>query len=369
MSLLRRLGGAGAATLLGLLTLVPPAAAEPTLTWTQPTVEDSVLDRAGPIRGTIEGEEGETVEQLAVDLVAEPPADGPPCQPDAPDSTLVYTDGNRLEDFELDVRFPCNGRYRITATVTYGNDGLTNTLVRPEPVTSTLNFSVAIPPGQVQGLSADYDGESKEVRLSWAANGESDLLGYVVERNPPGPEGFSRIGPELIAPGETTFTDTGIEDEFRYQVLALRRGPDQNSQIPSEPSQLVTAGPERTTPTLPDDLPAPNSRPPSATGGRPRATPTPAPTAPGGRTRTTSNIFEESLPFDPSQTTVPPSTTEADTDGQASVVAEFDDEAPEDRRRATLVPIAGGLALVMGAMHLFLLSKRAGEAELPVSRS
>ena len=92
--------------------------------------------------------------------------------------------------------------------------------------------------------------------------------------------------------------------------------------------------------------------------------------APTGRTRTTSNIFEETLPFDPSQTTLPapPGTVGEADEGQAAVLAEFDDESSEDRRRATLVPIAGGLALVMGAMHLFLLSKRASEPEIPITR-
>lgn len=373
MSVAHRLSQAGAMGLLALVAVATPAsAAEPTVTWTRPSVEEDVLTEPGPITGTITADGDETIENVRFELVPEAPTNGPDdaCQVNVPTSTQVL-DGSSSEDFEIvdgdgNLDFPCNGRYRLTATVGYETtrvDVPPLTVPFKDTVTSTLNFSVAIPPGQVQGLSADYDGESKQVRLAWAANGEVDLLGYVVERNPPGPEGFVPIGPDLIPPGETAFTDTGIEDEFRYQVLAVRRGADEGGQIRSEPSPLVTAGPERTTPTLPDDLPAANSRPRSATGGRPRATPAPA--APGGRT--SSNIFEETLPFDPSQTV--PSATDTEADGQASVVAEFDDGAPEDRRRATLIPIAGGLALVMGAMHLFLLSKRAGEAELPVSRS
>ncbi|MDQ3461613.1 MAG: hypothetical protein M3471_01050, partial [Actinomycetota bacterium] len=120
-------------------------------------------------------------------------------------------------------------------------------------------------------------------------------------------------------------------------------------------------------PTLPDDIPAPNSRPPESAGGSggggstQRATPAPSPSRPN------SNIFEETLPFDPSQTTLPPPTT-TEPPEDAAVLAEFDDPTQDDRR-ATLVPVAGGLALVVGAMHLFLLSKRAGEPEdIPMSR-
>ncbi|HWH34163.1 MAG TPA: hypothetical protein VNT56_02480, partial [Acidimicrobiales bacterium] len=262
MRLGRRLPAAAVAMVLATSGLAPPAAAEPTVTWSRPTVEDAVLDQAGPIRGTIEGEENDRIERLEFELAAEPPGTGPgdPCVAEAPDAVVVYTDGNRSEDFEADIDFPCNRRYQLTAIVGYGDAGLANTVIPPDPVRATLNFSVAIPPAQVQGFEAAYDEASKEVRLSWAPNPERDLLGYMVERNPPGPEGFSRIGPDLVAPGETAFTDTGIDDEHRYRIVAVRQGPDSGSRLLGEPSAQAQAGPERTEPTLPDDLPAPNAR-------------------------------------------------------------------------------------------------------------
>jgi hypothetical protein len=366
MNAIRRLTAAAAAGILGLLTVVPPASAAepPDLEWTRPTITDRILVEPGPLTGTINGQEGQTIVSLDVELLPEETPEGPCVVEDPP--TQIF-DGSSTQDFEVDAVFPCNGGYEIVASVGYRERGALNTVLGTDPVEGSLLFSVAIPPARVEGFEATYDEASKEVRLTWAPNAEPDLLGYYIERNPPGPSGFSRITPELLPLDQTAFTDPGIEDEHRYQVVAVRRGPRKASQIQGEPSSIVTVGPERTEPTLPDDIPAPNSRPPASAGGSggggstQRATRAPSPSRPN------SNIFEETLPFDPSQTTLAPPTTEPPED--APVLAEFDDEPTRDDRRATLVPVAGGLALVVGAMHLFLLSKRAGEPEdIPMSR-
>lgn len=370
MSVTRRLTAGTAVGILGLLALVPPAsAAEPMVTWTRPSLEDNVLVEQGLITGTITGEETQKIQDFTFGLISDTPAaPDDPCFVEVPDDTVVL-DGNSTDDFELELNFPCNRAYELEVTVGYEDSAgvVGDVLPTRETTTASIGFSVAIPPAQVGGAVATFDEGTREVRLNWTPNAEPDLLGYFVERNPPGPSGFERITPELLAPDQTTFTDPGIEDEHRYQVVAVRRGPQPDSQIQGEASSLLTVGPERTEPTLPDDLPAPNSRPPASSGGSGggggtrRATPAPAPSRPN------SNIFEETLPFDPSQTTLPPPTT-TEPPEDAAVLAEFDDEPPQDDRRATLVPVAGGLALVVGAMHLFLLSKRAGEPEdLPMS--
>lgn len=375
MSGTRRLAALAAGVLgLGLLTVAPPvSAAEPMVEWTRPTIRENVLHEPVPITGTIVGEEGQTIERVSFDLAADPPLDNPEdsCFVEPPDTNMVL-DGNQTETFQLDIQFPCNLTYELTATVDYveplvsvgGDATRTSRTTESRP----FRFSVAIPPAQVEGLDASYDEAAKEVRLTWAPNSEADLLGYFIERNPPGASGFARIGPALLPADQTSFTDPGIDDEHRYQVTAVRRGADPESRLVGEPSSLVVAGPERTQPTLPDDLAAPNSRAPSnaggAAGGSRRSSPPPP-----SRSRTTSNVFEETLPFDPSQTTIPSSEPDPPT-GDAAVLAELDNSSTNDDRRATLVPIAGGLALVVGAMHLFLLSKRAGEPDdIPMSRS
>jgi hypothetical protein len=369
MRAVRRLTAAAAAGILGLMVLAPPAsAADPMVEWTRPSLEDSILEEPGFLTGTITGEETQTIESLEVEItnVAEDTPDQPCVVEDPPTKVLG---GTSSESFELDLEFPCNGTYEIEGTVGFRDTaGVVGAVVPSSETTiASVTFSVAIPPTRVEGFETTYDEGTKEVRLNWAPNAEADLIGYYVERNPPGPEGFSRITPDPLGPDQTSFTDPGIEDEHRYRVVAVRRGPRTDSQIQGEPSSVVAAGPERTEPTLPDDISAPNSRPPASAGGSggggstQRATRAPSPSRPN------SNIFEETLPFDPSQTTLPPPTTEPPED--AAVLAEFDDEPTQDDRRATLVPVAGGLALLVGAMHLFLLSKRAGEPEdIPMSR-
>ena len=369
MSTARRLVAAAAAGILGLVAVGPPAsAAQPTVTWTRPTLEDNVLEEPGLITGTIAGEEDHAIESISFELIPETATSDSddPCFVEPPAETMVFTEGNSTEDFDLELDFPCNRAYELIATVEFGDGSLTDPLLGTEPVTSSIQFSVAIPPGQVSDAAATFDEATREVRLTWAPNSEPDLLGYFVERNPPGPSGFERITPELLPPGQTSFTDPGIEDEHRYRVTAVRRGPTDLQDVQGEASSPLTAGPERTEPTLPDDIPAPNSRPApssggSGGGGTRRSAPAPS------QTRPTSNIFEETLPFDPSRTTLPPPTT-TEPPEDAAVLAEFDDEPTGDDRRATLVPVAGGLALVVGAMHLFLLSKRAGEPDdIPMS--
>lgn len=357
---------------LSLLAIAPPAsAAEPLVKWTRPSLDENVLRQPGAVSGTITGEEDHTITGASFEIVADPPVEGPadPCAVE-PIDNIVYDGVNRTESFEIDVKFPCNGVYELVATIDYEEplvDAVGPVTMTPKTIeTRPLRFSVAIPPAPVQALEASYDQASKEVGLTWAPNSEVDLLGYFVERNPSGPEGFSRITPGLLGADMTSFTDPGIEEENRYQVVAVRRGAQPDSQLAGDPSSWVAAGPERPEPTLPD-LPPPNSGAPSDPGGSSgdggNTTRRPAPPS---RSRSNSNIFEETLPFDPSRTTIAPADTAPPED--AAVVAEFDDASSDDDRRATLVPIAGGLALVVGAMHLFLLSKRAGEPpDIPMS--
>ncbi|CAN5234986.1 hypothetical protein BH24ACT1_BH24ACT1_12090 [soil metagenome] len=354
MSTTRRLA-AVAMGVFSLLLLTPPASAaeRPKVDWTRPT-PNGALEEPGAITGTIttRPEDKQTIKAVSFRLVADPPSQDPedPCLVEQPAIGRTIEGTNAEEDFALKVDFPCNGKYELTATVDYEEPlvvaGVTRTIELPP-----LRFSVAIPPARVQGLEATYDEATREVRLTWAPNTEVDLLGYLVERDPPGREGFSIISGDLLAADQTSFINPGIEDEHRYRVTAVRRGAEPDSRLSGQPTSSLPAGPERTDPTLPN-LPARGSASSPDGGGNQ----TPAPS----RRRPSSNIFEKTLPFDPSRTTIP--STSGEPSGDAAVVAEFEGEPTADRR-ATLVPIAGGLALAVGAMHLFLLSKRAGEPD------
>ncbi len=85
-----------------------------------------------------------------------------------------------------------------------------------------------------------------------------------------------------------------------------------------------------------------------------------------GTAATIDDGFNRNLPFDPSATTTIPASPDSVPPEDAAVLAIDDDSTDEDSRRATMVPIAGGLALMMAAVHLRLLAKRAAEPELPI---
>ncbi len=360
MSGRRLLAAAGAAVFGLLLVATPASAAEPTVDWTNPTDEDPVITTTNGLvlKGTITGDAGDKIRNVSFALLPVGPAepDGDPCravidgEPTfTPERPTPETPQTVPVDFEAPLKVPCNRTYEISATITYCAVALTCEVdVATEETTASLEFEVAIPPAQVTGLNAAYDPATKEVRLTWNPNPEVDLLGYRVLRNPPGRDGFEPL-PELFTAPE--FLDIGIDAPHRYQVVAVREGPD--GPIEGKVSAAVTAGPEPPAPTL-SSTPAPRR----AAGSRP---------AVRKRTPTTVDTgFSRDLPFDPNQTTTSqlPATTEPD--GQAAVLAEFDDDEGDDDRRATLVPIAGGLALLMSAVHLRLLSNRVGEDDIPI---
>lgn len=356
----RRLLAAAGAALFGLLLVATPAsAAPPEMEWTRPTVNDPVLKGPGPITATISTEKDNqkitTVEFELVQPFANPED---PCFVEVPEGQRIqeFTDKSSSKDVKFDVRFPCNGAYELKAYVTY-EDPL---LVIPVPTTElaqpSLRFKVAVPPAQVTGLNATYEPGPKSVGLTWKANTEIDLEGYRILRNPPGPAGFETVAGLVTA---TTFTDPGIDAEHRYQVIAVRAGPD--GRIEGKASTIVSAGPESPQPTAPQVGP-PNQRRPATSSRSTGAN------RPSVRKRTVTTVdtgFSRDLPFDPSQTTTTQlPTTSTEPEGQAAVLAEFDDD--DDDPRATLVPIAGGLALLMSAVHMRLLSKRVGEDDIPI---
>lgn len=367
MSTVRRLLAGATVGVLTLLGLAPAAqAAEPEVMLTS----SNMLEEQGPLQGTINVDpaEGQTLVQTSYDLVPESGSNDPgdPCFVELPEDERIekFPADTTEATFDFDVTFPCNRVYQLVVTVVFEEEGLPLIDPPPDPVSVPLTFSVAIPPAEVEGLEATYDGGTREVRLTWAPNPEPDLVGYLVERNPPGPTGFVRIGDGVMP--ETAFTDPDIGDEQRYRVIAVRRGAGPGSEILGAASRAVTAGPEAPGPTVPDAPPPDRGR----SGPRPSS---PGGNGTGGgsapsQTRTTSNIFEETLPFDPNQTTTTtPGSSEPPED--AAVLAEFDDAGSDaDQQRATLVPVAGGLALLVGALHLFLLSKRAGQSDIPIVR-
>jgi hypothetical protein len=364
----RLLAAAGAAALT--LFAAPPASADPGLTITQPgggtrTFGETtrVDDRdVLVVEGTISADE--PIER--VDFTFEPPIDNDSpqgCKGElltSPAEWFARNDDEKGGTFKLELTSPCNRSYALKATIIH-QDPLPLNVTAPPDANVEGGFGVAIPPAQVRGLEATYDPETREARLTWAANAEPDLIGYYVERSPAGRDNFIRLGDVSTPMTGTSFTDPDIGEKQRYRIVAVRRGATDGSTILSKASLPKTSGPEGPAPAAPAPSPGTggsgDSRP-SGSSGTPR---------PSSRPRTQDNVFERSLPFDPSQT-IPGSgpSSSGSPPGDAAVLTELDGVSEEEQRRATFLPVAGGLALIVGAMHLLVLSKQAGEADIPI---
>lgn len=368
-----------------MLAAVTPVWAAATLFLTEPPPDDPYLRSTEDGNVVVRGEVTSDDPIESVRFVFNPPLEegSERCKSSLVGSPNVSIGQDpKMATFELRIISPCNRSHRVDATVVHRaplDAPVLGGVTRPADANASSSFGVAVPPAEVEGLKASYDEGSKKVSLSWTANSEPDLIGYRVERNPPGPDGFMPVGGMV---SDTSFTDTlTVDEEHRYRVVAVRSGPDASlSRISGEPSSLVTTGPDRPEPTVPDTTifrppPLANS---SGSGGGGRGGSSggggssrgDAPQIRRGPVTTLDDGFSQNLPFDPSQTTTPlPPTTGTVSPEDAAVLAIDDDRTEEDDRRATMVPIAGGLALMMGAVHLRLLSKRAGAPELPIYRT
>jgi hypothetical protein len=166
-----------------------------------------------------------------------------------------------------------------------------------------------------------------------------DFLGYVVDRQV-GDGQWTRQSAVIDA---TTWTDSKVPvsgGELHYRVRSARAGP--SSPVPSAPSTTATVSI--------DGIPTTTTRASQSGGSRGTTRRTPALQVP-----TTADTFDEELPYgegDPNA-----SDAELPDDDLASVLYE-----DEEARRGLLVPVAGAMVLVVWAMHLRYLSKRASES-------
>lgn len=298
--------------------------------------------------------------------------------PDLPDGCAVPTyepvPAGEASDFRRPLlALNCNGTWTVAATAVTPTDpasGHGNTRG-----VGTTTLLLAVPPADPQDVTASAVGEDGEenrrVTLTWAPNTETDLTGYRIERAAPD-ESFKllvTVGTEA----EPSFTDDELAQggEHRYRVYAQRRGltSARSDRVTSvgfgSASASVAQPPATTSTTTIDGETTTTSAPGTAITSRPR--PRPAPARPRPRT-TIDSGFDESLPFDPSQTTT---TAEGalEEDGQEeppdddAVVALRDVGSDGDETGSLLVPVAGSLAMLVVAAHVRHLVRRASEDE------
>ena len=380
MSRLGRRSGAAAALLLGLLVATPasPAGAEeggPAITIdaprAQPPLESASVTVSGSARAA-------TLYRMK-DVTLTAGSDAP--------KKLTCTESPCT--FSWTITRPANGRYDLKVVATQalplvGTPGPSNELSR--------SFFVAAPAAKPV-LDPPKVNEARNTELSWNRNTEPDMLYYAVFRKDPGGSKYLPVGstvPQPSSGAKVSFTDTTTSaftgGEYSYQVVAVRKGAGGSfpAEIASEPSSIRTAtvpAPPTTTSTTGAPGAPPGSPPPGAA---------PTTTVKAGTSAgvdLSGFLSTRSQPISLPAITVP---EPPDTGFQGTLpfgarppgdeLEEGEEEAvlPDDARRSIisrispgrpLVPVAGGLVLLLLAMHMRVLNHRiktVPDKDLPV---
>jgi hypothetical protein len=364
-------------------------AAPPQGEWTTPPADDPYLREQKALRGL--AVDPNELGILSVTLTVDPV--DPVCGPDGDHPvTYEYSQRETEVEFEFQPFFHCNAVYTARATV--------RSRTQETTVIERL-FGVAIPPREPGGLSARYaeatvppddDGDGDEppeptdstvppapgpddpeprreatgppgVELSWLANSEIDLQGYAVQRAVSSTV-FREIA--FIEPTESPrFVDTDIRaggGDHVYRVLAVRSGPDEDHpEIRSEPAEATVSLPGGDADGgAVAGTEGGNDSARRSTGGAGARSGTPGPR----RATTRDTGFSRTLPFQGDGTAPPPAEAPEGEppphELEDGVIADFTDDDAGDLR-AMLLPIAGGMALLVGAMQLRFLIRRASD--------
>lgn len=363
-----QLAAVGGVALLAALTWAAPASAATAVSEPE---EGATLQSRPTIVGAFEL--SRPIDRFSVSVAATGPqewavsvsgtCDGPP-------AGFSCSDDRRSVSFSWSPRLGRNGPYRITGTAAHDRRGL---LDRDESAElPPRSFTLVEPPATPTGLTASVDPDTREVTLTWRANTEEDLVGYVVYRARG--DGEYR---QVAAIADTSRPTVSWRDaetataggRYRWFVAAVRNGrsgDDTTMAISgaSTPAVVTVADPPgaSTTTTAVSSQTAPATTLPAPTvdvsafrsvsrAPRLELPPPPPPPDPG---------FQSTLPY-PS-TTAPPTTLPS----QAALPVSPASEADPVPRRTALAFFAGALLAVMASMHLRWLLARPTEAPQPL---
>ena len=377
MARLGRRSGAAAALLLGLLVATPasPAGAQEAaaITIDSPRAEPPLESASVTVSGSARSATLYRVRDVTLTIGSE---------------TKTKTCSDSPCSFSWTVSRPANGRYDLKLVATQALP-LVGT---PGPaIERSRTFYVAAPAAKPV-LDQPTVNEARNTELSWSRNPEPDMLYYAVFRKDPGGSKYLPVGSAVPQPKSGTkvsFTDTTTSaftgGDYNYQVVAVRKGAggDWPEEIASEPSSVRTAAvpaPPTTTSTTVAGAP-PGSPPPSAA---PTTTVKPGTSA---GVDLSGFLSTRSQPISLPAITVP---EPPDTGFQGTLpfgarppgeeLEEGPEEAvlPDDAPRSIisrispgrpLVPVAGGLVLLLLAMHMRVLNHRIKDVpdkDLPV---
>ena len=286
--------------------------------------------------------------------------------------TAANCSGRTSCDFRATFTLPLNGPYKADVVAK------PNGLLAGDASKESRSFAVAAPPARPV-LAVPKVTDARNVELSWTRNTEPDMLYYAVFRKDPGASTSIQVGGKVAQPASgsrVTFVDTTIPGvaggEYSYQVVAVRNGASGSvdTEKPSDPSAAGTATLPVSSSTSSSAVPGPGApaagptttvRPGAAAGvdlsgflsSRSQPVTLPAITVP----EPPDTGFSGSLPFG-----APPG--EELEEGEAEAVPPRSSPGSSvisiDAGRP-LVPVAGGLVLLLLAMHLRLLGRRVKE--------
>ena len=251
---------------------------------------------------------------------------------------------------------PYNDAYVVTA-IAVGTSNVGQRRGR-----AVRQFRTEIPPATPTGLKIGINQEKREASLTWNANPEADVVGYIVERAPAeGP--FGEVG----RPQTPAFVENLgplPPGNYRYRVTAVRRK-TQNpadtegiaSPAPAEGSAELKGPPTATTTSTP-----PTTRP-TATTARPRR---PANRVDLGRFGPTSTIPDGSQ--EPEEGAFGDLEFGERQDGRTDItITELGEPVTEDgdeERPSSLLYFAGGLLAFVVLMHLRWIKKEVDRVTL-----
>ncbi|MGQ0520668.1 MAG: hypothetical protein ACT4PX_05910 [Actinomycetota bacterium] len=262
---------AGGIALAAVLAPAGPAlAAAPTISISSPGAGQQLDSRSVTVAARVTMSNGDLVDTIRFRLQQ--------LDSERPDITASRPPA---ADVSFPVDLPYNGRYKATITAT-GRDRPLD-LNGDESSSATREFSVAAPPASPTGVKVAVDTTARTVVLTWKANTEPDMLFYVVQRAKGTSAEFTVLGKVT----EPKFSDASTAEaggEYRYQVIAVRKGLEEGKGLNSDPSELTADS----TATVPDPPPPPTTAPaPGTTAAGTAAAPTAGATATTAAPKTT----------------------------------------------------------------------------------
>ncbi|MGI8684798.1 MAG: hypothetical protein ACR2MO_06875 [Acidimicrobiales bacterium] len=357
--------------LLALGVQVQPASAHATVQVTSPRADQQLDAPKANVNGQVEGDSHTlggtttTVERVTMKLSTAG-------QPDVPASA---TPSGGSVSFPVELLR--NGAYEVTLTAAWKHTGLDNSTTGT--ATTSRTFLVAVPPTPPTNVKTAVDAASRAVAVTWKANAEPDLIRYEVKRAKGNSTDFTTLAKPRA--GETTYLDSTTSaagGDYRYLVVAVRKGVPGNEEITSDPSALSADAVAK----VPDPPPPPTTAAPAAAaGGRGTASSIPAGspgalTTPGtvdlsgfntvrNQTRSVTPRtlplpdpgFQSTLPFAPGETiSDEPLVDESGDLGELAADSpqyrELGDETSSDDRARTMAFFAAGLLATVLLMHV-----------------